>query len=111
VLKLLLSSGAAATVNQRGFLGNTALSRACRQGHEGAVRALLATPGVDPNVGNDKLQFPLHFAAFQRHAGVVRLMLESGLCDTTVTDRKGRTPAEDTKDVAIREMILGAARS
>ena len=58
MLKLLLSSGAAATVNQRGFLGNTALSRACRQGHEGAVRALLATPGVDPNVGNDNALYP-----------------------------------------------------
>ena len=105
---LLLASGADATVNTAGFLGNTALSRACRQGHEPIVRALLAVPEIDPNVGNDKMQFPLHFAAFQHHAGVVRLMLDSKLCDTFVTDRKGRTPAEDTKDAGIRNMILAA---
>eukprot|EP00937_MAST-01D_sp_MAST-1D-sp2_P004771 g4771.t1 len=105
---LLQPRRAAADVNRRGYLGNTALARACRQGHLEAVRALLATPGCDPNVCNDKLQYPLHFAAFQRHAGVVRAMLESGLCDTLVLDRKGRTPAEDTKDAGIRSMIIAS---
>jgi hypothetical protein len=47
----------------------------------------------------------MHFAAFQRHAAVVRVMLDAGM-DTMVLDRKGRTPAEDTKDEAIRQMIL-----
>ena len=107
VLEYLLQPGKAIDdVNVRGFLGNTALSRACRQGHEDAVRALLSTHGIDPNVCNDKLQYPLHFAAFQRHTGVVRIMLDSGKCDTHVVDRKGRTPAEDTKDAGIRQMII-----
>ena len=107
VLQYLLQPGKAIDdVNVRGFLGNTALSRACRQGHDEAVRTLLSTHGVDPNLCNDKLQYPLHFAAFQQHTSVVRIMLDSGLCDTTVTDRKGRTPAEDTKNADIRRMII-----
>jgi len=61
------------------------------------------------NVCNDKQQFPLHFAAFQRHRVCVKVMLDHG-ADTTVVDRKGRTPAEDTKDECIREAILAARR-
>ncbi len=61
------------------------------------------------NVCNDKLQYPLHFAAFQRHRGCVKVMLDAD-ADTTVKDRKGRTPAEDTKDVVIRDAILAARK-
>jgi ankyrin repeat protein len=52
------------------------------------------------------MQYPLHFAAFKKHPQVVRVMLESGKCSTTVVDRKGRTPAEDTSLEEIRQMIL-----
>ena len=71
------------------------------------VRALLAAPGCmdSANDPNDRSQYPMHFAAFQRHAAVVRVMLDAGM-DTMVLDRKGRTPAEDTTDEAIRQMIL-----
>lgn len=62
------------------------------------------------NVCNDKMQYPLHFAAFKKHPETVRAMLDGGV-DTTVLDRKGRTPAEDTSDPAIRAMILEARRA
>jgi hypothetical protein len=37
-------------------------------------------------------------------------MLDAGM-DTMVLDRKGRTPAEDTKDEAIRQMILDSRQA
>ena len=61
------------------------------------------------NLANEKLQHPLHFAAFQRHRGCVKIMLDAD-ADTTVKDRKGRTPAEDTKDMVIRDAILAARK-
>jgi ankyrin repeat protein len=104
----LLEGSAEIDVNHQGYLGNTALSRAARHGHLEVVKVLLAAPTINPDIANEKLQFPLHFAAFQRQTEVVQAMLASGKCDTTVTDRKGRTPAEDTKDEGIREMFLAA---
>lgn len=94
------------SVNARGFLGNTALSRAARGGHVECVIALLKIPEINPNIPNDKMQYPLHFAAFKRKPEVVKILLEHKACDSTVIDRKGRTPAEDTSDIDIRNMIL-----
>mmetsp|Transcript_54421 Transcript_54421/g.129695 ORF Transcript_54421/g.129695 Transcript_54421/m.129695 type:complete len:217 (+) Transcript_54421:17-667(+) len=104
-VKLLLEKGADANV--KGFIGNTALSRAARSGHTDIVRALLDAPSMaSANTPNDKMQYPLHFAAFKRHRNTVQAMLEYPSVDTTVLDRKGRTPAEDTSDEVIRDMIL-----
>ena len=101
---------AGADINTRGYLGNTALNRACRGGHLETVLALLAAK-ANPDIPNGKMQYPLHFAAYKRHPKVVEAMLASGLCDLGVTDRKGRTAAEDTKDEKIRDMILAASAS
>lgn len=102
-------------VNTRGYLGNTAIARASRGGHLSCVQLLLQqsqtqtqkrSSRINPNVCNEKKQYPLHFAAFKKHPEVVRALLDSGLCDTLVKDRKGRTPAEDTSVESIRNMIL-----
>lgn len=100
-------------INTRGYLGNTAIARAARGGHVACVKLLLAqiqndndSMNINPNIGNEKKQYPLHFAAFKKHPEVVRVLLDSGLCDTLVKDRKGRTPAEDTSVEMIRDMIL-----
>jgi hypothetical protein len=58
-----------ANVDSPGFIGNTALCRASRGGHLPTVSALLAA-GADPNLPNDKKQYPLHFAAFKKHPEV-----------------------------------------
>ena len=92
-------------INTRGFLGATAVSRAARSGHSTALAQLLAAPGVDADMPNDKMQSPLHFAAFKRHIQCVQLLLQRG-ANTLVLDRKGRTPAEDTSDEEIRRVIL-----
>ena len=92
-------------INIRGFLGATALSRACRRGNNEIVSLLISHPDVDANIPNGKLQYPLHFAAFQQHHTVLSTLLESGKCELLVRDRKGRLPVEDTKCPKIKELF------
>lgn len=92
-------------INIQGYIGNTALSRAARNGDVTTVSQLLQQEYINPNICNDKMQYPLHFAAFKKHLEVVKVMLESGKCDVMVRDRKGRTPAEDTSVEEIRDLI------
>ena len=68
---------------------------------------LLLKAGANPNLSNDKMQYPMHFAAFNNHKECVKILLKYD-ASTYVLDRKGRTPAEDTKDVEIRELILSS---
>ena len=93
-------------VNFRGYLGNTALGRASRGGHVECVKALISHSLIDPNICNEKMQYPLHFGAFKKHKNVVEILLNSGKCNTCVKDRKGRTPAEDTNIQDINNMII-----
>ena len=93
-------------INLKGYLGNTALARAARGGHTKCCQLLLSRKDINPNICNEKLQYPLHFAAFKKHPETVKVMLESGKCSTLVQDRKGRTPAEDTSVEEIKKMIL-----
>ena len=100
----------ATDVNHQGYMGATAVCRACRRGDVEVLRALLGDGRLDSvNVPNDHMQHPLHFAAFKKNPGAVLAMLQHG-ADTAVVDRKGRTPAEDTSVEAIREAIYGHRR-
>ncbi len=108
---LLEQTEVVSQINHRGFLGNTAISRAARGGHVECVRALLMSGAIDPNIPNDKKQYPLHFAAFKNHPECVQALVVSGKCDFTVRDRKGRIPAEDCSNPAIISMLTKAARS
>jgi hypothetical protein len=70
-VELLLSlEGIDSSLNARGFLGATAVSRAARRGHDDCLRALLKR-GADPSIPNDKLQYPMHFAAFKLNYSTV----------------------------------------
>lgn len=95
------------TVNVKGYLGATALCRASRRGHVNVIRLLVEIGKADMDIPNDKMQYPLHFAAFKKQANAVKVLLEFG-ANTMVLDRKGRTPAEDTSDEEIRNVILNA---
>jgi hypothetical protein len=101
-VRMLVDSGV--DLDTRGFLGATAISRACRSGHCD-ILSLLLERGGDPNICNDKMQYPMHFAAFKKKKDAVTLLLKYN-ADTFVLDRKGRTPAEDTSDENIRTLIL-----
>ena len=109
LMQLAVAGDPAVDVNHRGFLGATALARACRHGNVDALRLLLRDPSIDLNQPNVNLQAPLHFAAFKKHPAAVRAMLEAG-ADTRVLDRKERTPAEDTSVDAIREAVYAVRR-
>lgn len=94
-------------INTRGYLGATALCRASRSGHVDILKYLIDVGKADMNLANDKMQYPLHFAAFKKQKEAVQVLLDRGV-NTLVLDRKGRTPAEDTSDMDIRDMILKA---
>jgi HAD superfamily hydrolase (TIGR01549 family) len=106
-VEALLSAGV--PLDHQGYLGATAVSRAARRGHSRVLESLL-TAGANPDIANVKLQFPLHFAAFKRHPEAVGILLERG-ANPFVLDRKGRTPAEDTSDEAIRSGIVEQQRA
>ena len=71
---LLSTAGIESTLNAKGFLGATAVSRAARRGHDDCLAALLAR-GADAGIPNDKLQYPMHFAAFKLKPGAVAVLL------------------------------------
>jgi ankyrin repeat protein len=95
-------------LNVRGFLGSTALCRAARRGHVDVLK-LLIQAGADMDIPNDKMQYPLHFAAFKENEECVNVLLESG-ANLNSLDRKGRVPAQDTKNEHIRDIILAAMK-
>ena len=76
---------------------------AARGGHTDVVEMLLEH--CNPNIRNDKMQAPLHFAAFKKNCGCVKALLNNSKTDVFILDRKGRTPREDTSSEEIREMI------
>lgn len=94
------------SLDHRGYLGATAVSRAARRGHCGVLKKLVEAR-ADLDIPNDKMQYPLHFAAFKQHQAAVEVLLDGG-ANPRVLDRKGRTPAEDTSDDAIREVLQAA---
>lgn len=90
-------------VDARGYLGATAVSRAACRGH-GACLELLAAAGADLDSANDKMQFPLHFAAYKQHLDCIHILLNYG-ANPYVLDRKGRTPSLDTSNDEIRHVL------
>ncbi|KAJ8611289.1 hypothetical protein CTAYLR_004164 [Chrysophaeum taylorii] len=104
LVRTLVEAGA--DVDAKGYVGATPVSRAARNGDVAVLRTLLDL-GAAVDEPNDKMQAPLHFAAFKRHRPAVHLLLDRG-ASTTVLDRKGRTPAEDTACPDIRADILNA---
>uniref|UniRef100_A0A7R9WM54 Uncharacterized protein n=1 Tax=Craspedostauros australis TaxID=1486917 RepID=A0A7R9WM54_9STRA len=104
VVAQLLQQGDSIDINARGYLGATAVCRAARRGHTAALK-LLIEAGADLDIPNDKMQYPLHFAAFKEMPDAVNSLLDGG-ANGCVLDRKGRIPAMDTKNESIREQIM-----
>ena len=99
--------------NAKGYLGATAVNRAARRGCANVLKALVDSPLVTSeslDAPNDKLQFPLHFAAFKRNPEAVDVLLAAG-ASPNVVDRKGRRPDEDTDVLEIQQKIKAARES
>uniref|UniRef100_A0A7S0QPY2 Ankyrin repeat domain-containing protein n=1 Tax=Cryptomonas curvata TaxID=233186 RepID=A0A7S0QPY2_9CRYP len=105
-VKLLLECKS--EINRRGISGNTALMRAARNGHFSCAELLLKH-GADPSLRNLKEQTALHFAAFYEHPDVCRLLCASG-APLDALDKKGRRPAMDTRNPAVRSLIVAFER-
>lgn len=95
-------------LDTRGYLGATATNRAARHGHAQILQRL-AEAGANLDISNNKLQYPLHFAAYKQNQEAVTVLLQYG-ANTRVLDRKGRVPAQDTKCETIRGILLEAMK-
>jgi len=106
---------------RRGYMGNTALSRAARRNNVRAMTMLLDAadelaklqggPSIPlDEVCNEKLQYPMHFAAFKVKLETLEFLLARG-CDSYVVDRKGRTPLEDTASPEVKARIREARQA
>jgi len=109
---------------RRGYQGNTALFRAVRHNSVAVVKLLLdaidrfaegqggmtTTAAALAGMCNDKLQYPMHVAAFNARMEALDVLLSRG-CDSFVVDRKGRTPLEDTASPEVKERILNARQA
>ena len=94
-------------INEKGFRGSTAISRAARHGHVSIVKLLTKQSALNANLPNSKLQYPLHVAAFRQHSTIVQYLLRAG-ADPHVVDRKGKTPLADTKCSKTQELLRSA---
>jgi len=74
VTRLISAKGS--WINQRDCVGNTPLSWAARNGHEGVVKLLLEREDVDPNYPGVNDLTPLGYAAVKGHERIVKLLLE-----------------------------------
>lgn len=100
------------SIDHRGFLGCTAVSRAARRNHIHVLQLLLTTDnavgGGDPDIPNYKLQYPMHIAAFHGNRDAVEVLIGGGGANVNVLDRKGRRPDGDTGDEGIKAVIVAA---
>ncbi|XP_071836319.1 uncharacterized protein [Apostichopus japonicus] len=72
--------------------GLTPLHLACQSGHEGLVRLLLNSPGVQPDISTIMQgTIPLHLAARSGFTAVVGLLLSKSTTQLQAKDKRGRT--------------------
>jgi len=79
-------------INQGDYRGNTPLSWAARNGHDGAVKLLLEREDVDPERPDSEDSTPLLWAANNGHEGVVKLLLGREDVEPNRPDDLGGTP-------------------
>ena len=97
-------------INQGDYAGNTPLSWAARNGHDGAVKLLLERGGVDPERPNNQNITPLSWAAEYGHEGVVKLLLGREDVEPNRPGYEGGTPlfwAANNGYEGIVKLLLG----
>ncbi|KAL8294204.1 hypothetical protein RB597_008036 [Gaeumannomyces tritici] len=90
LLGAILQTASQADVNLKNFYGETPLSLAASNEHEGIVQLLLEG-GANANLANTDGKTPLWLAAAKGYEGIVQLLLEGG-ADANLADTEGETP-------------------
>lgn len=106
ILRLLLSHGAGAFVDERNNVGDTALIVCARQGDSDGLLLLLEA-GADPSVKNRFGDTALHVAARLGHADLIVSLLEWKGVDTGATNCLGKT-AGQIANSRVRRLIGSA---
>jgi ankyrin repeat protein len=106
-------AAAGATVNAQDTYGRTALVLASVNGHEGAVRALLAGGARQGLLGNAG-RTALHLAAANGHTGVVRLLCAAPGAPVDAQDSDGSSPlllaSRNGSEDAVRILLARGAQ-
>ena len=108
VVKLLMKSGAGVRVT--GNEGNKCLTCASYHGHTETVRYLVGLKDVDVNHQIDDGHTALHCAAQEKHADVVKVLIDAG-ADIEGKNDEGRSPllvASDAANVEIVKLLVKA---
>ena len=97
-------------INREDCMGNTPLTWAACNGHEGVVEILLGRGEINPNKQDVGGQTPLCCAAQNGHKGVVKMLLERSDVNPDEPDDDGQTPlccaAQDGHEGVVK-MLLG----
>lgn len=110
VLDYLLVHGA--RVNQKDYYGLTALHHAALRGNTAATQTLINREEISLEATDKQNMTPLHTAAIYGHAGIVRLLVESG-CNVRCKDDDSGTPlqfASAEGNLEIVKILLGRSR-
>ena len=75
--------------------GNTALIRACDEGHDSIVSIFLAHPAIDVNLKSVFGETPFAKACGEGHTSCVRLLLKDSRVEVNEPTKDGRTPLWD----------------
>lgn len=100
MVAMLLSKGGDPNVTNDGF---SALQYAVEQGHIAIVR-MLVDKGAEINKADPNGYYPLHYAASHGRIEIVKYLLSKG-ADANVKSLEGETPAQSTKDGAIKKLL------
>jgi ankyrin repeat protein len=101
-----MMSKANGALNKISFDDSSALLKAAMVGQTRVVRELLDQPGIDIDFRDPKShgQTALHYACYNGHLGVVKLLVEHG-ASLEVTDKKGMTPFLEAADAESLDVV------
>jgi len=84
---------------------STALSCACRYGHDSIVSILLAHPDIDPNLEDEGGSTPFMIACFKGYTSFVRLLLQDQRAMVNEPDNGGDTPLRKAASKGHQDVI------
>ena len=101
----LFIEGGNCDINEEDLWGNTPLTWATTNGHEGAVKALLRLAEVNPDKPNGYGLTPLLIAAHNGYAGIVKILLERCEVNPDRADSFGGTPLQNTSRGGYEQIV------
>eukprot|EP01038_Epipyxis_sp_PR26KG_P006096 gene6096-8400_t len=115
ILKLILLKGS--DINQQNHYGSSALMRACANGHVSIVKYLLdynksnnnsndREPELYINQTDSESWTALHYAVFNEHEDIVRLLISDSRINIKIKNKEGNIPSMIANNNNIQRLLL-----